>query len=38
MQSKKRLLISLMIGAIALAGLWFWYFYFLVCCAPSLLR
>jgi hypothetical protein len=34
MTSKKRLVISLVVTALALAGLWFWHFYFIMCCAP----
>ncbi len=34
MTSKKRLVIALVVTALALAGLWFWHFYFIMCCAP----
>jgi hypothetical protein len=38
MTSKKRLVISLVVTALALAGLWFWHVYFIMCCAPPPLR
>ena len=34
MKSKKRLVSSLAVAVLALGGLWFWYFYASVCCAP----
>jgi hypothetical protein len=34
MKWKKRPVISLVVTALALGGLWFWSFYFTQCCAP----
>jgi hypothetical protein len=34
MTSEKRLVISLVVTALALAGPWFRHFYFIMCCAP----